>query len=149
MFVSRLLIPISMTMFSIVFFILALQIDNAPIGNPNAPLYFPLIIAVSLFILSIIYFFEEYKKRDVSLGILYKLKEGRTLKLLFGTLAICLIYSLLFEKVGFIVSSIAFLLAELIFVNGYKKWKTNISVSICFTIVIWYGFSRLLGLSLP
>ncbi len=149
MFFSRLIVPVSLNLFSIIFLISSLRIDKAPMGNPNAPLYFPVIIAAGLFVLSLIYFFEEFKKRDESLDVLRKLKSGRTPKLLFGTMLICVVYSIFFEIVGFLISTILFLFLELCLVNGMKRWKVNIPVAVIFTVVVWFGFSRLLGLSLP
>jgi len=148
-YTKRLNLPIILIIFSIILFIGSLNIPKSPLGNPDAPMYFPLLISIALFVLSVIYLIQEWKKRHENLGILNKLRAGRTPRLIIGTLVLCIIYTLLFERIGFLVSGMLFLGAELSLVNGYKKWITNGLVSILFTLLVWYGFSKLLGINLP
>lgn len=145
----RLITPVALILLSIGVFIGSLLIPKAQMGNPSAPMYFPLLISIILFIMSFIELLSEWKKRRESLGILEQLRAGRSPRLILGSLILCILYSLVFEKVGFLFSTVLFLGIELSLVNGYKKWLTNGLVSIIFSLILWYGFTQLLGVSLP
>lgn len=59
------------------------------------------------------------------------------------------VYALLFDKAGYVISTIVFLELELILFNGAKKWKINTAVAILFSLFIYIVFSKLLGVYLP
>lgn len=77
------------------------------------------------------------------------LVANRTSFLIISTLILAIIYAFVFEKIGFLISTILFLGALLFVLNGRKKWVTNIVVSVIFSISAWYVFSQLLHVSLP
>ncbi|WP_052365923.1 tripartite tricarboxylate transporter TctB family protein [Geomicrobium sp. JCM 19055] len=64
-------------------------------------------------------------------------------------LALCLLYTLIFERVGFFLSTVIFLAAIMFFLNGKKKWLLNIIVTLVVAGSSWYVFSYLLEISLP
>lgn len=73
----------------------------------------------------------------------------KTLARIGVTIILGIIYSLIFETVGFLISTILFLGLLLFYLNGRKKWLVNIAVTAGFSFITWYGFSQLLGVSLP
>ncbi|MDR4887157.1 tripartite tricarboxylate transporter TctB family protein [Fredinandcohnia sp. QZ13] len=146
---TRLILPIISILISIIYFISTINLPKAKLGDPNGPLYFPLIVSIFLFIVSVIYFIKElrnhYPKND-EVKLLFK---GRVPFLIISTLVISLIYTLIFERLGFLISTILFMAAILFIVNGKEKWKVNISVAVLFSLGSWYAFSQLLDVSLP
>lgn len=141
--------PLLMIIIASVFLISSFAIPKANLGNPNGPLYFPIGLSIFMLVLSVIYLFNELKTLHEHNGKIQGLFEGRTLKLITVTIALGVIYAFIFEPFGFLISTIIFLGCLLFYVNGWKKWKANIIVTISFSFITWYGFSELLGVSLP
>jgi len=77
------------------------------------------------------------------------LVANRTPFLIISTLVLAIIYAFVFEKIGFLISTILFLGGLLFVINGRKKWVTNIVISFVFSFTAWYAFSQLLKVSLP
>lgn len=145
----RLFTPLFFLLVGLGFLIGALALPKSNLGDPNAPIYFPVIISVFLIILSVSYFFQEWKRRKQEFKELKELLSGRTPFLLISSLIMMFIYSLLFERIGFLLTTIIFLTGLLFIVNGKKNWITNILVSVLFSFAIWYSFAILLQVSLP
>ena len=146
---GRLILPSVCILISIFYFIYTINLPKAKLGDPNAPMYFPLIISIFLFIMSVIYFIKELlkhypKKEEVKL-----LFKGRAPVLIISTLIISLIYAFIFERIGYLASTILYMLAILFIVNGRNKWLVNLSVAVLFSVGSWYVFYHLLDVSLP
>ncbi|WP_390175492.1 tripartite tricarboxylate transporter TctB family protein, partial [Staphylococcus pseudintermedius] len=60
-----------------------------------------------------------------------------------------LIYTIIFERIGFLISTVLFLAAVMFLVNGFQHWLKNLIVAIVFSGVAWYTFAQLLDVSLP
>ena len=146
---GRLIVPSVCILISIFYFIYTINLPKAKLGDPNAPMYFPLIISIFLFIMSVIYFIKELlkdypKKEEVKL-----LFKGGAPVLIISTLIISLIYAFIFERIGYLASTILYMLAILFIVNGRNKWLVNLSVAVLFSVGSWYVFYHLLDVSLP
>ncbi|WP_282173724.1 tripartite tricarboxylate transporter TctB family protein [Cytobacillus firmus] len=141
--------PVLMIIIASVFLISSFAIPKANLGNPNGPLYFPVGLSIFMLVLSVIYLFNELKTLHEQNEKIQGLFQGRTLKLIGVTIVLGVIYAFIFEPFGFLASTIIFLGCLLFYVNGWKKWKANIIVTVTFSFITWYGFSELLGVSLP
>ncbi|MGB9813212.1 MAG: tripartite tricarboxylate transporter TctB family protein [Thermovenabulum sp.] len=127
----------------------ALSLPKASIGNPMAPLYFPLSLGVLMILMGVIVIVVEKNKKIISENKKEEEKEKGYLKLIIGTIIASLVYTIIFDKIGFIISTILFLGFILFMVNGRENWQTNIMVTVIFTIGIWYIFEKLINISLP
>ncbi|MFL0506853.1 tripartite tricarboxylate transporter TctB family protein [Ureibacillus sp. 179-F W5.1 NHS] len=141
--------PVLMILISVTFLISSFSIPKATLGSPNGPLYFPIGLSVLMLILSLVYLFNELKTLDGSYEKIKELFDLRTLSRIGVTIVLGIIYALIFETVGFLISTIIFLGLLLFYLNGRKKWLVNIIVTASFSFITWYGFSQLLGVSLP
>jgi putative tricarboxylic transport membrane protein len=146
---ARLIMPIFFFVVGIAFLLATFNLPKARLGDPYGPLYFPAIICILLVVLSIIYFIREWRLKDKEMEEVKAFFQGRTPKLIIYTLVLIFIYSFLFERIGFLFSTIIFLGGLLFVVNGKEKWKTNIIVSVLFSFISWYAFAELLQVSLP
>jgi putative tricarboxylic transport membrane protein len=131
--------PIFLILLSLSFLIGSMNLPKANLGNPNGPLYFPIGLSAFMLIFSIFYLFQEWKNINRANMDIKLLLEGRTPKLIVLTVVYGAIYALIFERIGFLLSTILFLGALLFTVNGIKKAVVNVIVAI----------SVLLGVSLP
>ena len=108
-----------------------------------SPYLFPLIISIFLFILSISILASSFKENEKR-----KEKEKGDIKslLIFGL--ICILYLLVLNFLGFVLSSIL-LLISLMILLGERRWWFIALVSIISTVVIYLLFAKYLSVMLP
>lgn len=145
----RYITPILSTVVGIIMLISAINLPKSNLGNPDGPMYFPAIIAVILILSGIVYFFQEFKARDNDFPDFRALRLGKSPLYLLVSLVLMLIYTVLFERIGFLFSTILFLGGLLFLLNGPKKWLANIIIAVAFSFITWYAFGTLLQVSLP
>ncbi|GAB3055123.1 tripartite tricarboxylate transporter TctB family protein [Virgibacillus ainsalahensis] len=146
---ARLITPVFFLGIGIVYLLLTSNLTRSRVGDPNGPLYFPLLVGAVLVLFSIIYFVQEWRQRDEKFEQLKALFTGRAPFLIVSTLVLIFVYTFLFERIGFLISTIIFLTGLLFVINGRKPWIKNILISVIFSFVSWYSFSELLNVSLP
>ncbi|WP_371046360.1 tripartite tricarboxylate transporter TctB family protein [Salinicoccus roseus] len=137
-------------MVAIIYLVLTFNLPESKVGNPTAAMNYPLLIGFSLLGLSIIYLINEVVRAKKEKFTAYNIFADKELTLhVVIILVLSLGYTLIFETVGFLISTLIFLTALLFLVNGKKKWVLNIVVAVLFSFLSWYAFSELLGVSLP
>ena len=140
---------------SLFYMICTFRIRTTPIGNPHAPKVFPLILAgmgifLSLFLLgrSIIQRRLDIYNQDIQdQKALPETKQLLLLALVASAIGIG--YTLLFELLGYPLSTTLFLMAYMFFLNGRKRWKINVIVPLVFSTCVYLVFAMLLSVSLP
>ena len=145
---SNVLVGIVFTLFGIIYSLQAYNLPKATIGNPWAPIYFPLGLGILMTVLGIVLTIAEYSRGEVE----KKAKEPKNknyIKLIIGTIILGIIYALIFNTVGFRISTLIFLGGILTLVNGHNAWKTNIIIAVCFTFGVWYVFEKIFMTTLP
>lgn len=146
----RLSMPLFFIVLSVAYGILILQLPQATLGDALAPLYFPTAICIGLFLFSIIDLVQVMKKKEeAATEDLLLLVRKSTLTTIGVIVVLCIIYTLLFEYAGFLLSTVMFLAALLFYLNGKTKWRVNILVTGIVSLSTWYIFSQLLEISLP
>jgi putative tricarboxylic transport membrane protein len=141
--------PLFFMIVGFIYLVSTLNLPKARLGDPNGPMYFPMIIALVLIGASAVYFFQEWKLRKEEFKDFRLIKEGKAPFYLITTIVLMLIYTFLFERIGFLFSTILFLGGLMFLLNGRKKWIYNIIIAVVFSIVTWYSFAVLLQVSLP
>lgn len=108
------------------------------------PAKYPQLLASLIALLSVIMFIKAKEAKPIK-------GERRFFDL--GYLIICIIaYLLLFPRIGFIIGTIAFLLALTLHFDRREmkqKIKIAVSYSVIFSVVIYFFFAKLLGVLLP
>jgi putative tricarboxylic transport membrane protein len=137
--------------FGLVYLIMTLTMKRSAIGNPMAPLYFPLGLGIMLVVFGVIQILRrDIKKSIESLKHLKEMNESD--KKISGMIAYTcvsgVLYGLLFEHLGFVISTYLFMTAMLSLTNK-KKHVQNVIVSLCFSVGIYLIFTRALGIPLP
>ena len=146
---SRLVFPVLLIIFGIVYITLTLNLQKSNIGDPNSPMYFPMLLGILLTVMSCIYFIQEYRKRHLTFKAFSQLFEKATFIRIILTIILAVIYAFIFERLGFLVSTVLFLGAIMFLINGYQRWLQNILVTVIFSGIAWYTFSQKLDVSLP
>ncbi len=144
------LVGLSAIFIGIVYTIQAFHLPKAMIGNPWAPVYFPVGLGILMAGLGLLLVVLEAKKGLTNLeGVKRPNFQAASLKLIFGTAGLCILYALIFERLGFILATLIFLGALLFLINGPKAWKINTILTLGFTFGAWYVFVKLFQINLP
>ncbi|MGE4283524.1 MAG: tripartite tricarboxylate transporter TctB family protein [Clostridia bacterium] len=135
----------------LVYSIQAYNLPRASVGNPVAPLYFPMGLGILMIIFGAILFIKESRKGGLVLKEKAETKKRMepATKMIVVACISSIIYALIFEKVGYVLATIFFMSTMLFTLNGKKQWKTNMIVAVCFSIGIYVIFLKLLGIPLP
>lgn len=106
---------------------------------------FLILIVFMTVVFSIIIFLQDFKKGAVVDKLVL---DKKVLKTIGIYVVIFVIYTLIFETVGFIISTI-FLLTALLSILNKGKIKANLLIGIIFPITIYLIFAKLFSISLP
>jgi putative tricarboxylic transport membrane protein len=130
----------------------AYRLPTLDIGDPLGPKIFPYIIG-GLGIITAVWLLIETAARAREAG-------GKTVPAtsqpaarhhplaVAAVLAWMLVFYLLIERLGFIVSCTGFLLGLTAYFNR-GRWVTNVLVALLFPIGVYVAFTKILGISLP
>ncbi|PAB57962.1 tripartite tricarboxylate transporter TctB family protein [Anaeromicrobium sediminis] len=140
-------------LFGIIYSLRAYSLPRASIGSPMAPSIYPLLLGGSMIVLGLILLMKSslQKTKESIKEVMTKATENEIIsrKMIKITCIVSIVYALLFDHLGYIISTFLFLQSMLFLTNGKKKWVINTIVSISFSIGIYVIFSKLLGISLP
>ena len=147
--IIRFIVPSIILIISVIYLILTFNLPESKVGNPTAAMNYPLLIGFSLLGLSVLYILSEIKDKKKAFTA-FKIFADKELTIkVIVVLVFCLGYTLLFERIGFLISTTLFLGALLFLINGKRKWLVNVIVAVVFSFSAWYTFSELLSVSLP
>jgi len=128
----------------IIYLVMTLFLEDAALGNPAEPKYFPLMIALMVTVLSIVLMIKGFKAKPEN-----KDNKGESYFKQIGlTCIFSAAYALLFDKAGYVIATILFLEGMLWLFNG-PKWKQNTIVAFSFSLFIYIVFAKLLSVYLP
>ena len=138
-------------LFGIGYTVMAYSLPKAAIGDPMAAAYFPIMLGVGMTILGICLFVNEVRNQETAGPKTKKTGKGMAYdtKMIIFTCVVGVVYGLIFNMLGYVLSTFLFLGALLFALNGKEKWKSNIIVALSFSVVIYLIFQKLLQIPLP
>lgn len=132
------------------YMIMAFNFPDATVGRPMEPKIFPIILGIALTILGFALLVDELKNsKNKENKIDIKISFGNNGKKIAITVINAIVYALLFNILGYVLSTIIFLEVELLIFGGLKSWKISTIVSVLFSLIAFLIFNTLLGLYLP
>lgn len=131
---------------SVIYLFSAVNLPSASLSDPIGPKGFPILLSVLGIIVSVIILFQHKFVKDIKEINLKVNKEQ--MKMIIYTVVLCVLYALVFDTVGFLVSTILFLFGVLFKINE-NKLKQNIIISVSFGLGLYIVFAKMLSLSLP
>ncbi len=140
------ILSLAVLSFGIIFTIVSLRLPRAPVGDPMGPIYFPLGLGM---LMSIIGFLMLISRKSEETNHSSRKLSKKALYTILLTVALGIMYAFIFNRLGFAVSTLIFLGTLLFIINGPKKWLTNISATVLFTVGIWYLFEKIFLITLP
>lgn len=150
--VNESLMGLVVAIVGVIYLVLTLMLKDARVGSdPMAPKYFPLMISAMFIVLGLFFFLKTGPMHvKASLGNI-KQAIGEDLDV-YRTIALTavntVVYGLLFKRIGYVLSTVLFLEVMLYLTRG-KKFVPNTVISVIFSVVIYFLFSKLLGVMLP
>lgn len=144
--VKEILISVVFMLVGIFIYLQAMNIEPL-MKNELGSGYFPKVVAGTMIVLSILNLFLNLKKTHIE-------DENNTKSDLFGglsTIALIGIYSLLYQKVGFLIGTSLYLFLQILILA--PKEKRNIMlfaiISVVFSVLVYYLFTRIINMPLP
>lgn len=134
-------ISIILIIIAVVYLLASFRLPDYPYVPVDSDMV-PKTLGFILLFLSILLFFvkdDAEKKQSI---------PKSEIKVILTVLAFVLIYILLFEIIGFVITTALFILITSWFL-GYKGWVSNIIVSISIPLVIYLLFTQFLKVQLP
>lgn len=134
----------------VIYLVLVFQLEPASIGNPQSPKFFPGMVAVLMIGLSIALLVQEFRsttsagETDQTSGV------DRESIVQISLVTVCaVIYAVLFNRLGYVLSTILFLEGVLAVFNGPRRWIQNTLVAVIFSVVVYVLFFKLFNVYLP
>jgi putative tricarboxylic transport membrane protein len=120
------------------------------IGDPLGPKIFPAIIGAGIVLSGLLLMLETSRRRRQAAPAAAGEHPGEHQRpgILIGMLAWTVLYYLAFEPVGYLVSTVIFLLGLLAVFNRGRH-LTNLAVALGFTAVAYTIFDRFLSVPMP
>lgn len=138
--------------FGLIYGFMAYTMPRAAFGNPLDPIYFPLgIAAISILIGTLLLVKSNFKASILAYKALIsedEVKKGDRRRILY-TCIISVGYALLFEHLGYVISTFMFMVSMLTITSGMQSWKRSVIVALLFSVGVYFVFSTLLSISLP
>ncbi|WP_448522845.1 tripartite tricarboxylate transporter TctB family protein [Pseudothermotoga sp.] len=140
-------LAIAVLTFGLVYTMAAWNLPRASVGNPFGPVYFPLGLGLLVTFVGLVMLIQSFRSGQEE----HKpaLKRGDYAVRVLIAVSLCVGYALMFNRLGFVISTFAFLSVFLMFLNGLKKWLLSASVAFLYTIGVWYLFEKIFLINLP
>ncbi len=145
------LVGIVVALGGLIYILAAYLLPRSTVGKPLSPSYFPFLLGGILVALGILLFLQsDMSKSMQSLKDLKNMseKDKANSKLITITCVACIVYGVIFNTLGFVISTFIFI-EFMLYLTNKKEMLKNTIVSLCFSIVIYILFSRFLGIILP
>jgi putative tricarboxylic transport membrane protein len=123
------------------------QIPTLEIGDPLGPKAFPILLGIALILAAILLLVETLKPGDTA-GIETGPVDRRHLWLIGGVTLWTALYFWVFDRAGYLVSTVIYLLVLTAVFNA-GKWLANVLTSVLFAVGSYVLFVKILGVTLP
>jgi len=117
--------------------------------GPQQPGFFPMIVGIGLVVFGLAFLATTtlWPDREL-LERAGEEHDGVQWATVWLSIAGLVAYSFLLTPLGYIIATCLFILA-LTWVAGSRKWVQNVAVALIFPVVVYFGFTELLGVRLP
>ena len=123
------------------------QIPTLEIGDPLGPKAFPRLLGIALVIAAVLLFIETLKAEPAAAGGAPRASR-RHLFLIGGVTLWTLLYFWAFDRAGYVVATITYLVV-LTAVFNRGKWLANMLTAVLFALATYGLFVKVLGVALP
>ncbi len=112
-----------------------------------SPRFMPEAVAILLFILAVLLFISGYRKKGQPGQKTFSLSRHEAV-LVMKSLAMVAVYIIMFDLVGYIISTMV-TLGLLMYMYGQRKKKVLVSVTLALPVLFYLFFTKVLNMVLP
>jgi putative tricarboxylic transport membrane protein len=147
---SNCIIAIFLILLAVVYFYATSQIPSYEVGDPLGAKVFPTLLGIGLVLAALLLLFETYKtkSRENSEKERESKKERRHLVIVGSVVCWTIIFIILLEYLGFLLSSMVYLIVFMTCLNSKKVWL-HMGVSVVFSVALYILLAKGLGVTLP
>lgn len=134
-----------------VYFWATSKIPTLEIGDPLGPKAFPQLLGIGLLLSAVMLFFEILKERKTPAAPKAPSSDDtskRQYLTIAGAVVVTLVCFMLFEPLGYIVSTALYLLIMTSYFNR-GRWLMNVLTSLLYSVISYVMFVKMLGVNLP
>ncbi len=131
-----------------VYFWATAQIPTLELGDPLGPKAFPRLLGIGLLISAAMLFMEILRARknvQTESAPAWRWEPHQWVVVVISVWTA--LYILVFEPLGFMISSTIYLLALFAYFNR-GRWLMNVLTSVLFSVIGYFAFTKLLGVNL-
>jgi putative tricarboxylic transport membrane protein len=136
-----------------IYFWATTQIPTLEIGDPLGPKAFPRLLGVGLLITAAMLLGEIMTNRKAERGAktpsTAEAKEEGNTKVVVAAVVASAIFFVLFEPVGYVITTTAYLVVMTYVFHKKGIWMTNVLTSVIYGVGSYFAFTKLLGVNLP
>jgi putative tricarboxylic transport membrane protein len=136
---------------ALIYLVMTFRIPDAPIGDAAEPRVFPLMIGATLAALGVALLVQGMKKRATNRSGPSRPRSAiapEALKIA-ALASLGVAYGLAFLPLGYVISTILFMLATLAVFDWSGRWATKVGIAVVFSLFIYVLFAKILGVILP
>ena len=132
-----------------VYFYATAQIPSLEIGDPLGPKAFPRLLGIGMLFTAGLLFVEMWRagKNGTQESAPREAEDWRHLKVIGAVVAWTAVYLLVFELLGYVLATTAYLIGLTAYFNR-GKWVANVLTSVLFCIISYIMFVKVLGVNL-
>ena len=125
------------------------QLPSLEIGDPLGPKAFPRLLGVGLLLTAVILLLEILRARKTAPRQAAPSVKGdaRPYMVVVVVSVWTFVYFLLFERLGYVLATIPYLLLLMAYFNR-GKWVANVLTAVLFSLLSYLMFTKLLGVNL-
>jgi len=145
------LVGIVVAVCGLIYLLASYLLPRSTVGAALSPSYFPFLLGGVLTVLGVLLFLQsDMSSSKQAIKDLKKMseKEKANTKLIAITCVASIMYGVIFNTLGFVISTFIFI-EFMLYLTNRKEMLKNTIVSICFSIIIYILFSTFLGIILP
>jgi putative tricarboxylic transport membrane protein len=143
------IIAVCVILFAALYLYATFQIPSLEVGDPLGSKAFPMVLGIGLVLAALFLFGEKTHARGQVHDAEQDQRDGRKSLFVVGVVACwTLIFFMLFESLGFLLSSLPYFFVLMVYFN-HKKWLINAIVSVVFSVAAYTLFAKVLDVALP
>lgn len=128
----------------------ALALPDALFGNPWEPKVYPLIISGGMILVSIFLMSAELRKQKAGKAEeKVEFRIGNEGKIVAFVSVLSILYMLIFEPLGYIISTFLFIEAIMLYISKGKKMLVPTLIAVLFAVGVYFLFGKVLAITLP
>lgn len=133
----------------VIYFFATRNLPESAVADPIGPRAFPYIISVGMVIVGLILTLKREALTEKNKAVIFDMATEKGLMLdIAYTCVAGVIFGLILEPVGYLISTFLFMTAMMFIANG-RRIAYNVSIGVTFALVTYGLFFGLLEVSLP